>query len=121
MRNNPESTIETLTEQLHQLRIHQREIDRNITSIQQQLETISDTASNNTKINVIEHRHIGRKCKVLNPHAHQPSVRTIAGFTKGTRPFVKVKKRGYVEIRRLPKNLELLPKDFKQGKNSETR
>ena len=38
MRNNPESTIETLTEQLHQLRIHQREIDRNITSIQQQLE-----------------------------------------------------------------------------------
>ena len=103
MRNSIEhNTISDLTEKLENLRIRQTEIDRDITLVQQQL-------SNLQKENNIGHQHIGRRCRVLNSGKHQPSEGRIVGFTKGVRPFVKIKEKGFSEIRRLPKNLRLLP------------
>ena len=45
---------------------------------------------------------------MLNPGPHQPLEGTIVGFTHGRNPFVKVKEDGFVETRRIPKNLELV-------------
>ena len=92
-------TISDLTKKLVNLRIRQIEIDR--TLVQQQLSNLKEEDN-------IGHQHIGRRCLVLNSHKHQPSEGKIVGFTKGIRPFVKIKGKGFVEIRRLPKNLKLL-------------
>ena len=57
----------------------------------------------------IDRHHIGRRCRILNPRSHQPAEGVIVGFTRGAKPFVKVREEGYLEVRRLPKNLELIP------------
>ena len=72
--------------------------------MQEKLRTLITEEENDRTINST---HIGRKCIVLNPHKHQPAEGTIIGFTKGENPFVKVKEKGFVVIRRLPKNLRL--------------
>ena len=103
MRNNAEHEIEQITQQLKELKIQQRNIDRNIREVEQQVRTLNNTAT------LIDRHHIGRRCSILNPHSHQPAEGVIVGFTRGTKPFVKVRVEGYLEVRRLPKNLELIP------------
>ena len=110
MRHNAQEVIDALTEELDQLNIKKNEIDQNIESVKRQLRRLSG-------VEIIGPCHIGRQCKVLNPHAHQPATGTIVGFTKGARPFVRVQHEGFLEIKRLPKNLELLPE---ASENSET-
>ena len=108
MRNSIEhNTISDLTEKLENLRIQQTEIDRDINLVQRQLNKLQQD-------NNIDHQHIGRRCRVLNPGKRQPSEGRIVGFTKGIRPFVKIKEKGFSEIRRLPKNLKLLPIENKE-------
>ena len=104
MKNSNKRVIDNLTEQLEQLKIRQRSIDRDIQQVQQQLR---DLTPRSEVPETITTSHIGQRCVVLNPNRHQPSEGTIVGFSKGRNPFVKVKEKGFVEIRRLPKNLRL--------------
>lgn len=107
MNNESEDTIDSLIKELKALQLQQSNIDKNITEVQQRISTIL------FKTDTIGPQHIGRKCKVLNPNAQQPTEGTIIGFTKGIKPFVKIKKKGFSEIKRLPKNLRLMPKKDK--------
>ena len=105
MKNTSEEQIQTLSSTLSRLQIQQHNIEQDIRDVEAQLRVLSNTPE------TIDSSHVGRKCKVLNPRPKQPTEGTIVGFTQGRNPFVKVKKRGYQEIRRLPKNLELLPEE----------
>ena len=102
---NEEETIEDLVNDLKNLKLKQTELDKNIRTVEKRLRSLLPSSE------TIGSEHIGRKCKILNPNTHQPAKGTIVGLTKGNNPFIRVKKSGFVEIRRLPKNLELLPKE----------
>ena len=105
MKQTKEIDIETLTQQLTNLQIRQEDLKQDIRTVERQLKLLKGEPS------IINTNHVGRRCKVKNPRQHQPSKGTIFGFTKGANPFIKVKAAGYQEIRRLPKNLELLPEE----------
>ena len=57
----------------------------------------------------IDETHIGRRVKILNPKNGQPVEGEITGFTS-TR-YVRVKEQGFETIRRLPRNLRLIPEE----------
>ena len=97
-----EETVAELSKKLSELQIQHRTIKQSIQVVERQLSELA------TCQEVIDERHIGRRCRVLNPHLHQPSVGTIVGLTKGQRPFIKVKEKGFQEIKRTTKNLQLL-------------
>ena len=101
-----ENKIVELSEQLSRLHIEQRNIERNIQNVERQLRNIERRDPE-----IICQRHIGRRCRVLNPNRDHPPFGTIVGFTRGRRPFVRIKEDGYVEIRRIAKNLQLLLED----------
>ena len=103
MKNDTEETIYSLIEELNGLKLQRNNINGDIASVQARLSELVGPES-------IGPQHIGRKCKVLNPNVHQPTEGTIVGFTKGVKPFAKIKKKGFSEIRRLSKNIKLLPK-----------
>ena len=105
MKNTSEEQIQNLTDILSRLQIPQNNIDQEIRNVEAQLRVLSNTPAS------IDSSHVGRGCNVLNSRPKQPTKGTIVGFTRGRNPFVKVKNRGYQEIRRLPKKLELLPEE----------
>ena len=97
-----EEIIIELSKKLSDLQIEHRAIEQKIQVVKKQLSKLA------TGQEVIDKRHIVRRCRVLNLRLHQPSVGTIVGLTKGQRPFIKVKEQGYQEIKRIAKNLQLL-------------
>ena len=97
-----EEIVTELSKKLSELEIQQRIVKQSILAVEKQLSELKAESK------AIDVRHIGRRCRILNPRLHQPSEGIIVGLTKGKRPFIKVKEKGFQEIRRLAKNLQLL-------------